>query len=211
MREEGFQAWSECYSTVDENWTLEPRGGFYQAGAELAKEHLTGKCLVIGSALFEAEWLKEKGLSVTYADLRKAPFEPSVVCNAVDLPFPDESFDSVSTTNVITHVGTGRYGDDLNTHGDEVMLSQIERVLKKGGKAHLGFGPCSSFPKMVRVGRAHRVYTEKEARRMLSKTSLKVEVLKIYGNDLGRWLMDWEEPRKNLYNTDFISAIVTKT
>mgnify|MGYP002624936234 FL=1 len=54
--------------------------------------------------------------------------------NALDLSFPDNSFDLIVSVDVIEHVGQ-----------PQRMLEEVARVLKPGGRALITF-PCSDFP-----------------------------------------------------------------
>lgn len=200
--------------TIGEPWAGDRKQGAYRAGCEFAKEILgvgLGKCLVIGSALFEARELSELGWDVTYLDLRD-PKEPDlrvVVSDARDLPFPNKSFDAISTTCVITHAGTGRYGDSLDfEHGDEIMLKEIERVLKPGGRGALSFGPCLGGA-MVRLGTVHRAYTVDEVKRLMGLANLKLSEIRIWSDRQQKWVpqplsLDPEEP-------DYVSVNASKT
>ena len=53
----------------------------------------------------------------------------------LDLPFKDNSIESISSLCVIEHIGLGRYGDPLGPLGSEKAISEITRVL--GKDAHL--------------------------------------------------------------------------
>lgn len=74
--------------------------------------------------------------------------------NLTALELADESIDSLSCLHVVEHVGLGRYGDPLNAEGSRRALSELQRVLAKGGRLYLS----------VPVGRericfnAHRVF-----------------------------------------------------
>lgn len=49
------------------------------------------------------------------------------------LPFRDNSIVSLSSMHVVEHIGLGRYGDPLDYDGDLKAISELKRVLKKGG------------------------------------------------------------------------------
>jgi SAM-dependent methyltransferase len=80
-------------------------------------------------------------LTVGFADLR-------------DLPFPDESIESLSCMHVIEHVGLGRYGDPIDYDGDLKAMAELKRVLAPGGQ--LLFVVPLSEPRIV--FNAHRYY-----------------------------------------------------
>lgn len=51
----------------------------------------------------------------------------------LELPFPDNSIESLSSLCVVEHIGLGRYGDPLDFWGSEKSITEIKRVLKPGG------------------------------------------------------------------------------
>ena len=75
--------------------------------------------------------------------------------NLVTLPFPDQSFSSLSCMHVVEHVGLGRYGDELDPDGDLRAIAELQRVLKQDG----------SLLFVVPIGKpriqfnAHRIYS----------------------------------------------------
>ncbi len=208
---------SGLQKTVGEKWNSGARHGhWYSASTEYAVRHLgagNGRaCLVIGSPIFEANSLAGLGWSVTYLDIRVPPFKPwkFIQGDAMEIPLPDESFDAVSSACVLTHAGTGRYGDGINNeHGDEAMLSEVIRVLKKGAPAVLTFGACADMEQMVRMP-AHRIYTVAECQRMLAAVALEVLEMKIWSCGTKAWLPEGELPTKNMSAPDYISFAVRK-
>lgn len=51
----------------------------------------------------------------------------------LNLPFQDNSIDSLSSLCVIEHIGLGRYGDPIDPYGSEKAIKEIRRVLKING------------------------------------------------------------------------------
>lgn len=199
--------------TLDEPWTEKRIGHWYDAQADYAKSHLKGegKCLVIGSPIFEALELEEFGWDVTYLDVRKPPsvIKQFVLGDAADLPFPADSFDAVSSTCVLCHVGLGRYGDDLVEDGDEKMLAGISRVLKKGARAALTFGPVSSaVDTVIRLENWQRVYTVGEAKRMAQAVGLKIVDTGIFSLETASWGSD--VPLNSILDAYYLSMCVEK-
>jgi SAM-dependent methyltransferase len=72
-----------------------------------------------------------------------------------ELPFPTDSVESLSCMHVVEHVGLGRYGDPIDPRGDVRAMTELARVVARGG----------SLLFVVPVGRpriqynAHRVYS----------------------------------------------------
>jgi SAM-dependent methyltransferase len=80
--------------------------------------------------------------SVEYVDIRpiESPF-PELVFKAgsiLELPYPDNSIESLSCLHVIEHIGLGRYGDPIDPEGHVKAAQELSRVLKPGGKLYLG-------------------------------------------------------------------------
>jgi len=73
----------------------------------------------------------------------------------MQLPFDDNSQESISCMHVVEHVGLGRYGDKMDPDGDITAISELKRVTSHGG----------SILFVVPVGRpriqfnAHRIYS----------------------------------------------------
>lgn len=217
MRDEELVAARRDELTLTEQWNVGNRTNhWYAASTEFATQHLgdgNGRsCLVIGSPIFEALALRKQGWDVTYTDIRIPPEQPFkfIHGDAADLQFPDESFDAVSSACVLTHVGTGRYGDGIDReHGDEKMLAHVRRVMKPGAMATLTFGAVADLPKMVRRGDTHRIYTIAECRRMLADAKLKIGGMRIWSHAIKGWL-DGGPITKSISDPDYISFMVTK-
>jgi SAM-dependent methyltransferase len=73
----------------------------------------------------------------------------------LNLPFDDNTVESLSCMHTVEHIGLGRYGDKLDADGDLKAIGELKRVLSDGG--NLLF--------VTPVGRptiqfnAHRVYS----------------------------------------------------
>lgn len=216
LRDEKFVPSDRCASTPGEGWTprrpgergtTKPFTGrqMYAAADEFVRENLgEGKgqsMLVVGSPIFEAVGLIERGWDVTYLDVRDPPhkFPKFVKSDAAAMPFEDESFDALSSTCVLSHVGLGRYGDPVVEHGDEQALAHMARVLKPNAPAVIMFGNAAAMPTMIRLGTCHRIYTMAEMRRMLKVVNLEIEKIGVWSLGLRHWLSnesemtsDWE-------------------
>jgi hypothetical protein len=73
----------------------------------------------------------------------------------MDLPFQNESVESLSCMHVVEHIGLGRYGDPLDPDGDLKAIAELERVLAKGGS--LLFVTPVGKPRIQY--NAHRIYS----------------------------------------------------
>jgi hypothetical protein len=93
---------------------------------------------------------------VDYRPLKASlPGLTSIAGNILDLPFPDDSIESLSCLHVIEHIGLGRYGDPIDPLGSVKAALELQRIVSRGGNLFL------SLP----VGRervcfnAHRVHS----------------------------------------------------
>lgn len=89
--------------------------------------------------------------------------------NLLNLPFHNNSIDSLSCMHVIEHVGLGRYGDDIDPDGDLKAARELVRVLSQGGYL-LIVVPMGAISK-IRFN-AHRIYSYDDIVSMFDQLSL---------------------------------------
>lgn len=74
---------------------------------------------------------------ITMIDIRPIELElPNLFFkkgSILELPFHDNSIETLSSLCVVEHIGLGRYGDPLDPFGSEKAIKEIKRVLKIGG------------------------------------------------------------------------------
>jgi len=74
---------------------------------------------------------------ITMIDIRPLPLTlPNlrfIKGSILDLPFEDDSIQSISSLCVVEHIGLGRYGDTVNSFGSEESVLELKRVVKVGG------------------------------------------------------------------------------
>jgi predicted SAM-dependent methyltransferase len=98
----------------------------------------------------------------------------------VDLPFPDNSIESLSSLCVVEHIGLGRYGDSIDYWGSEKAIRELKRVLTPGGNLFLSIpidGECRVY------FNAHRVFTREYVLEFFEEFEL-VEEKYVYGTSL---------------------------
>ena len=102
--------------------------------------------------------------------------------SAMALPFSDASFDAVTSTCVLCHVGDGRYDDTLDASGDIQMLREIARVLIPGGHLIAMVGPIlpDTDPPTV-IYNIHRMYTFGWLREQCAAVGLEIIDTVTYG------------------------------
>jgi len=99
---------------------------------------------------------------VTLIDIR--PFETGLKNLVVtkgdilNIPFEDNSVDSLSCLHVAEHIGLGRYGDLLNPRGTKEAICELARVLAPGG--NLYFSVPVGKPRIC--FNAHRIHAPQQ-------------------------------------------------
>ncbi|WP_218934694.1 DUF268 domain-containing protein [Rosistilla ulvae] len=109
---------------------------------------------------------------VEFYDYRPTPLSlsnlKSDAADLCDLPFANQSVESISCMHTIEHVGLGRYGDPMDANGDKKALLELQRVVAPGGKLLM----------VVPVGKpriqfnAHRIYAPQMIKDYLPQLSL---------------------------------------
>jgi len=74
----------------------------------------------------------------------------------VNLPFEDNSINSLSCMHVVEHIGLGRYGDEISPDGDLKAINELKRVLANDGDL-LFVVPMGQEPQIC--FNAHRIYS----------------------------------------------------
>lgn len=88
----------------------------------------------------------------------------------MNLPFQNESVDSISCMHTIEHVGLGRYGDPIDPDGDIKACKELSRVLSRSGSL-LFVTPISDNPKIE--WNAHRIYSYQQVLNLFPELTLK--------------------------------------
>lgn len=78
----------------------------------------------------------------------------SLKADLMNLPFEDNSIESISCMHTVEHIGLGRYGDPLDPMGDIKAIKELKRVCASGG--NLLFVVPVGSPKIM--FNAHRIY-----------------------------------------------------
>lgn len=87
----------------------------------------------------------------------------------MQLPFADNSVESLSCMHVVEHVGLGRYGDPLDYDGDIKAARELARVVAPGGTL-LFVVPVSGQARIQ--FNAHRIYTYEQVLGLFSSFDL---------------------------------------
>ena len=74
---------------------------------------------------------------VTMVDIRPIELELDdlsfIEGSILDLPFKENSLETLSSLCVVEHIGLGRYGDPVDQFGSEKAIKELKRVLQVGG------------------------------------------------------------------------------
>lgn len=74
---------------------------------------------------------------ITMIDIRPIELELDNLsfkkASILELPFEDNSVESLSSLCVVEHIGLGRYGDALDPFGSEKAIAELKRIVKVGG------------------------------------------------------------------------------
>ncbi len=98
----------------------------------------------------------------------------------LELPFPDNSIDSISSICVVEHIGLGRYGDPLDSFGSEKSIVELQRVTRQGGRIYITV-PVDSESKIC--FNAHRTFTPDYIKSLFTNCELQEERY-IYGTEM---------------------------
>lgn len=126
---------------------------------------------------------------VTFVDIR--PFETNLKDlnvkrgSILNIPFEDNSVDSLSCLHVTEHIGLGRYGDKLDPEGTKKACKELSRILAVKGNLYF------SVPvgKQKTYFNAHRVHSP----RTIIEYFKNLELIELSGiTDSGRFIENIE-------------------
>jgi hypothetical protein len=82
---------------------------------------------VIASAFVPMDFYDFRPADLDIPDVQSLPGD------LTKLDIPSDSLPSVSCLHTVEHVGLGRYGDEIDPEGDLKAISELKRVVAKGG------------------------------------------------------------------------------
>lgn len=141
--------------------SFEPHYTYHTAwAARLLKKLNIKKHIDISSSFTGFATIVSAFVDIDFYDIRPAKINLSgLKCfdgSILNLPFDDNSIDSISCMHVIEHIGLERYGDDYDPKGDIKGINELIRVTKNGGYI-IFVVPMAELAKIQY--NAHRIYT----------------------------------------------------
>jgi SAM-dependent methyltransferase len=100
----------------------------------------------------------------------------------LDLPFENDSVESLSSLCVVEHIGLGRYGDPLDPSGSEKAVAELCRVIRPNGHLYISV-PIDDRNRVF--FNAHRAFEEKYFEQLLFPLEV-IEKEYISGESLSR-------------------------
>jgi SAM-dependent methyltransferase len=121
---------------------------------------------------------------ITMVDIRPLPLKLNglnfIEGSILDLPFESNSIESISSLCVVEHIGLGRYGDELDQFGSEKAITELKRVVCRGGVVLFSI-PVDNENKIY--FNAHRAFTREYIIKLFDEFEL-IEEKYQYGNAL---------------------------
>lgn len=154
---------SELYPCLNDNTALTPFDAHYiyhpAWAARILSKTKPEEHVDISSSLSFVS-LVSSFIKRRFYDYRPAKLNlTNLSCDAADivsLPFSNNSIPSLSCMHVVEHIGLGRYGDPINSKADLLAVTELKRVVEKGGDL-LFVVPVGGVAKIMY--NAHRIYT----------------------------------------------------
>lgn len=127
----------KCIGDNTEGTGIDPHYEYQQAwAARILAKNMPSKHIDISSKItFNS--ITSAFIPFEFYDFRPAKlYLDNLECKQADLTnlhFETESVESLSCMHTVEHVGLGRYGDNIDPNGDLIAISELKRVLKRGG------------------------------------------------------------------------------
>lgn len=155
------------YTPFDQHYTYHPAWAARKLAQIAPKEHVDISSILSFSSIVSA-FVPVRFYDYRPAALQLSNFEASAA-DLMNLPFGDESIESLSCMHTVEHIGLGRYGDPLDPKGDLKAIGELKRVLKAGG--HLLFVTPVGKPKIEFNGQ--RIYSYEQIANYFSPFEVK--------------------------------------
>ena len=105
------------------------------------------------TAITKVQFVDIRPLNVPYLENLE-----NIKGSILEMPYENNTIESLSCLHVAEHIGLGRYGDSLDPFGTKKAAKELTRCLAKGG--HLFFSLPVGKPKLC--FNAHRIHSPKQ-------------------------------------------------
>lgn len=154
--------WADMYPCLNDKLSVTPFDAHYTYhpawAARILSKTMPSEHVDISSILHFSS-ITSAFIPIKFYDYRPVllnlPNYESAFADLTNLPFPDDSIESLSCMHTIEHIGLGRYGDPLDPEGDLKAIKELKRVLRPGGQ--FLFVTPVGHPRIE--FNAHRVYS----------------------------------------------------
>jgi Caenorhabditis protein of unknown function, DUF268. len=119
------------HTPFDQHYTYHPAWAARVLATTRPEYHVDISSILAFSAIVSA-FIPVKFYDYRPAQLLLNNYESGFV-DLKKLEFASDSIPSISCMHTIEHIGLGRYGDELDAHGDVKAISELIRVTRKGG------------------------------------------------------------------------------
>jgi len=153
------------YPKLDEKTSLTSFDSHYFYLPFWAFEHILKKKprhhVDVGSTYLLSGYVS-KITKATFVDIRPIPVSLKnlnvIKGSVLNLPYKDDSVESLSCLHVAEHIGLGRYGDPIDPNGTKKACRELGRVLAKNGSLYF----CLPIGKDRLCFNAHRIHSPQE-------------------------------------------------
>jgi Caenorhabditis protein of unknown function, DUF268. len=168
-----YKNWYPCLDDDTGNTGFDAHYIFHTAwAARILKNKKPIKHIDISSSLYFCSIISAF-IPIDFYDYRPATLNlnglNSKQGDLLNLPFKDNSINSLSCMHVVEHIGLGRYGDKLDPEGDIRAINELKRVLSPSGDL-LFVVPICGFPRIC--FNAHRIYSYNQIISLFSELKL---------------------------------------
>lgn len=187
-------AWDDrypCLNDATSNTGFDTHYLFHTAWAARILAKTTPKLHIDISSCLRFVSLVSAFIPVHFYDYRPAELNLSGLqssrADLMNLPFDNDSVESISCMHVVEHIGLERYGDPFDPNGDLKAIAELKRVLAVNG--HLLFVVPLGANAVIQYN-AHRIYTYQQVLNYFPELKL---VNFSYINDAGTYLENAQE------------------
>ena len=130
--------------------------------------------------------------------------------DARNTPFPDDFFNRIIAVSTIEHVGLGGYDDPLFNKGNFVVMAELSRILKKGGKMLITLPFSGRYLLSPFLRSWQRIYDEKRLKQLIGKLYLEKEEYYVTDSGLKYCKVSKDAAKTNKISTPAVVCLVLR-